>query len=70
MNGPPRDDEEPEDDGARDIARAIREIQGDPDRPIAREEAKELKRLRERLPKPSRDHIRDLAKRLARPKED
>lgn len=71
MTGPPTDHEgEGDDDGARDIADAIRAIQGEDDRPLTREEAKAIKKLRESLPKPPRQYLRDLGKRLARPEDE
>lgn len=59
-----------EDDAvAADVARAIRDILGDHDRPLTREEAKEVERLKARLPKPSRKSLRELGKLLARPEK-
>lgn len=71
MTGPPPDSEgEGEEDGAHDIADAIRAIQGNDDRPLTREEAKAIKKLRDSLPKPPRKYLRDLGKRLAQPEDE
>jgi hypothetical protein len=58
----------PDDDAvAADIARAIRRILGDEDRPLTRAEAKELEALKAKLPRPPRKTIRELGRRLAMP---
>ena len=67
MSRPSPDEED--DAVAADVARAIREILGDHDRPLTREEVKELERLKARLPRPSRESMRELGKRLAQPEE-
>lgn len=58
-----------EDAFAADVARAVRDIVGDHDHPLTREEAKELENLKARLPKPSRKSLRDLGKWLAHPEK-
>lgn len=65
MTRPPLDEDD--DAVAADVARAIRRILGDHDRPLTREEAKELEVLKAKLPRPSRKAMRDLGRRLAMP---
>lgn len=64
----PHEDED-EDAVAADIARAIRDILGDQDRPLTREEARELEALKAKLPRPSRKSMREFGRQLARPEE-
>lgn len=65
----PVDDDDRDDESAAALARAIRDLVGDDDRPLTREEARELERLKAQLPRPSRKAMRDLGKRLAQPEE-
>lgn len=67
MSRPSQDDDR--EAVAAEVARAIRNIVGDQDRPLTREEAKELARLKAELPRPSRKSMRELGKQLARPEE-
>ena len=64
----PRGSDDEEADAAGEIAKAIRDLLGDDDRPLTREEAKELERLKASLPRPPRKAIRELGRSLARPK--
>lgn len=67
MTRPVQDDND--DALAASVAQAIRDILGDHDRPLTHEEAKELKALRAKLPRPSRKSIRELGRRLAQPEK-
>jgi hypothetical protein len=55
--------------GSEEIVRAIRAILGEEDRPLTREEARELDALRARLKRPSKKSLRQLGRRLAKPDE-
>jgi len=65
---PPVQDDD-DDAVAASVAQAIRDILGDHDRPLTREEAKELKALKAKLPRPSRKSMRELGRRLAQPEK-
>ena len=65
MRRPPPDDEA--EDVGPEIAQAIRDIVGDDDRPLTREEARVLKRLRSKVKRPSRSEIEELGRLLAQP---
>lgn len=65
----PRGSDDEEADAAGEIAKAIRDLLGDDGRPLTREEAKELERLKASLPRPSREAMRELGRSLARPKK-
>lgn len=64
----PRGMDDDNEDAAAEIAKAIRDLTGDDDRPLTREEAKELERLKASLPRPPRRAIRELGRSLAKPK--
>jgi hypothetical protein len=64
----PRGSDDEEADAAGEIAKTIRDLLGDDNRPLTREEAKELERLKEGLPRPPRKAIRELGRSLAKPK--